>query len=85
MHVVASKGDSHETLAKAIKMLVEIHCDARSIDDSADLQIIVREHDTEIACAPLNMATAWRNRKAESCVADPCHIEIAASYHRVIQ
>jgi hypothetical protein len=45
-----------------------MHREARGIDDSAHLQIVMRKHDAEIACAPLDMAAAWRHRKPNALV-----------------
>ena len=49
-------------------MRIEMHREARGIDDSAHLQIVIRKHDAEIACAPLYMAAARRHRKSKALV-----------------
>ena len=60
--------NAHQPLTKIIKMRIEMHRKARGIDDSAHLQIVMRKHDAEIACAPLDMAAARRHRKPKALV-----------------
>jgi len=63
LDISRSERNAHKSLTKIIKMRIEMHREARGIDDSAHLQIVSRKHDAEITCAPLDMAAARRHCK----------------------
>ncbi len=64
--VAGTEGDSHQPFTVFLEMLVEIHREALRVDDPTHLEVVVGEHDAQVARAPFDVAAARRYREAEA-------------------
>ena len=58
--------DTHQALAIGIEMFVQVHRETARIDDAANFNVVVREHDAEIAGTPFHVTATWRHREPEA-------------------